>query len=373
MTKIELRTVFLPNPGTTILSFCIAVVLSSALTLVPSSYAADGARNAVDVEDDAVKTFHEKVYEFIDSIETLDEDIRNLDLSVVRIALYRLGMKRGEVDIPANVASIIESKLKSKLLETRRLQVYECIECKIIHVSLQKDKLVMSKAIESNERLKELGKKIGVDGFLIWGLYKDEKNLYLDLSIVNAQSGMVAWSNQYIRNPILKKTEPEPTYNVDLSLSFLGYTVARKLTAGGEVKVERILAENIAIMKKTAISERISVGLGLSFFHNITDRDLINISGLYIYPLLEIQLGPYYESGQSLLNFYVGAGEAFGNKKERAVLLTGVNIRMRRELFASVGFISMNKKALEMPTAAEYEPTVEFGGPAYELKFGYRF
>lgn len=342
---------------------------------IPHTVCAEEASGkSADLSDDAGKTFNEKVYDFIDSITTLDEDIKGLDLSVVKIALYKPGLKHGEVDIPANVASIIESKLKNKFLSTRRLQVYECLECKVVHVSMEKDKFVMSKVIESNDRLKEVGKKIGVNGFLIWSLYTDDKNIYLDLNIVNATNGMVVWTKQYVRNPsTTKKLDSE--YAVDLSVGFLGYNVVRKNTAGDPAKVDKVIVENIALTKKTAFSDVVSVGLGFTHFHNITDTDLIDTSGFYVYPLIEIQMGPYYGKKLSLFNFYVGAGEAFFSTFESPVLLSGLNIRLRPELFVGVGFVNINSKTVKQPNVSTgaYEPTINFGGNTYEVKFGYRF
>lgn len=351
-------------------------------------------------DEDAKKTFNETVYEFVDSIDTLEADIKDLDLSVVKIVLYRPSRNQSEIDIPLNVVNIIESKLKNKLLLTKRLQIFECMECKMTHVSLGKDKLVMSKEIESNDRLKDLGKNLGVDGFLIWNLHKDDKNLFLDLSIIKVSNGMIVWNNQYSLNSASKKIEStlaknepltkeeavlavikaeavaaknEPTHNIALSMSILGYSVSRAMNAGGEVKVNRILAENAVYLKKTAISDKIYFGLGFTYFQNVIERDLIKVSGYYVYPLLEIQMGPYFEGNLSLLNFYVGEGEAFFNKTESSVLMSGVNIRFSKELFMNVGFINIDKKVLTMPAVSGYSSTVDFGGYAYELKCGYIF
>ena len=106
--------------------------------------------------------------QLLDDDKTLvKEELIDLPESVQRVALYHNG-DRMHRRIPKQVHLMIENKLMSRILESGRFEMIQCLECRTTQVAMRADRLEVSHVAVDNQALRSLGKHVRADAFLFW-------------------------------------------------------------------------------------------------------------------------------------------------------------------------------------------------------------
>lgn len=94
-------------------------------------------------------------------------------------------------------ASVIESNLVKALQTEPNIQIASCNDCRTPQVEVRDDRLIIKKGAPDNKSLTELGKKLGVDSFLMADVYRTPISVIMNATIYQASSGQVVAAEEF--------------------------------------------------------------------------------------------------------------------------------------------------------------------------------
>jgi hypothetical protein len=141
--------------------------------------------------------------QLLDDDKTLvKEELIDLPESVQRVALYHNG-DRMHRRIPKQVHLMIENKLMSRILESGRFEMIQCLECRTTQVAMRADRLEVSHVAVDNQALRSLGKHVRADAFLFWNASVQDNKFTINLHLVDSRDNKLLWLKEYSKK---KKT-----------------------------------------------------------------------------------------------------------------------------------------------------------------------
>lgn len=298
------------------------------------------------------------------SLETLNE----VDFEVRDMAFYRFNDRQYQ-KFPRVFYDSIEQQLMDKFLQARRFTVHECFECKTTRVLLKEKQFSVLRQLDSNESLKEIGEKIGVDSFVLWEAYMYKGEPVLNLRIVSAANGQIRWSRQY-------QSELDYEFDWEIYSSMWGLSIQPDSTQGsGSFDISPILDIGIRTLSRSTIMDRIYYGYGIETFFNTMDRTKAGLFGLSLNGRVALEidslLGMQRKAYGNWLAYF-SLGQAFIINNPVMLVRSGLEIRVNRRNFVELGAVYTPHTSFNTTTdgAANVAQVSGFG---YDVTIGFRF
>jgi hypothetical protein len=303
--------------------------------------------------------------------ETLaPSSLRQADIDGKRIALYRIGDPRNR-RYPGELYEAVANRITDKILAGGVFQVYECMQCRTVKVTIKDGQFSMARRAESNARLRQIADEIGVDGLLLWDAYYQYDRVVLDTRMMDADTGRIVWSKNYTYSP-----EWQRSYS---AMAGLWGLEATRFADGSkdEVSVSRLMAYGAELLEPTSLARNFQYGLGLIQFRNTAQSSEFSFSGNAFYAKIQAGLDPlmYVMNRRDYANFnwYLALGDAYVEQTHNIMARTGVEVRFSQTLFMRLGGLYVEERQLPPSADSQSEADSEFGGASYEVLIGARF
>ena len=238
------------------------------------------------------------------------------------------------------------------------VQLAQCQECQTLETKISRGVLRLRKGIPTAEARKALAKKLGVDGFIDLGIFRDGSQITVYLKVTEAQTGSIILVDELAGRVAYKRQ----------SVTYSFGEMTFPLEVGGQKAAHDALV--LGINETVQLTGRFSFGVDLNIY---TDNNTNNPDALTTLDA-GILFGPYLgfdvlqlQASTSRLLLYVGLGKMISPQLNYANLLK-----------AGVQFIVGDKLVIAIGINNFLETYIEGGqdkisGTGNELRFGYRF
>jgi hypothetical protein len=294
-----------------------------------------------------------------------DEELYQLEEAVTLIAgsLNKVADKVSilainSVHYGADIAGDFREKARviflEKLLDANpAVKLVQCQECERLQTRIVRGVLRLQRGIPSGEARQELARKLGVQGFIDIGLFREGRQLTVYLQVAEAETGAIILVDELTGRRAPRREA--------LTFSF-GEMI---LPING--KDHRALV--LSVRESLQISPRISFGIELAFFldnnENNPDRVITLDFGAALAPTLGFDVTQFPGSA-SRITLYGGLGKFVSPQLEYGNFLkAGALFIVGDQLEVLLGF-----NFFQQTNLADQN---ELSGSGYEIRFGYRF
>ncbi|MDH5545875.1 MAG: hypothetical protein OEZ43_09795 [Gammaproteobacteria bacterium] len=314
----------------------------------------------------------EKFVKLLDSPGVLTEEVlKDIDFEVRNIAFYRFNDRQYK-KFPRIFYDSIEQRLMDRFIRAKRFAVHECFECKTTRVLLKEKQFSVLRQLDSNEALNEVGKKIGVDSFVLWEAYMYKGDPMLNIRVVSAADGQVRWSKQYL-------SEPAYEFEWEMYSSLWGIKAIRARTSGSgsDISVSPILDIGLRTLSRSTISDKIYYGYGVEAFFNTMYRTQVDLYGLSLNARVGVEMDSML--GLEMKNYgnwlmYLSVGQAFLKNNPVLLIRGGLEIRINRRNFIEIGGVFIPTTTFSNGSAlANYSDVSSLSNLGYDVTIGFRF
>jgi len=251
--------------------------------------------------------------------------------------------------------------LEKLLAANPAVKLVQCQECERLQTRIVRGVLKLQKGIPSGEARQELARKLGVQGFMDIGVFREGRQLTMYIQVMEAESGGIILVEE-----ITGRRAPRRD-----SLTFSFGEMILPIKVGGSTTDHRTIV--LAVRESLQISERTSFGIELAFYldnnANNPDPHIDLDAGAVLAPTLGLDIFQFTGSA-SRVTGYIGLGKFISPQLEYANLFkAGLLFVVGDELEVLLGYNYFQTTTLESQSGGE----VELGGGGYEIRFGYRF
>jgi hypothetical protein len=312
----------------------------------------------------------EKFMKLLEAPGVLSSDVvGDIDFEARDVAFSRFNDRQYK-KFPRLFYDAVEQRLVDKFLATKRFSVTECFECKTTRVLLKEKQFSVLRQLDSNEALKEIGEKIGVDSFVLWEAHMYKGEPMLNIRVVSAANGQVRWSRQY-------QAEPEYEFDWEIYTALWGMKAKRTATGGGSnVSVSPLLDLGVRTLSRSTIMDELYYGYGIETFFNTMNRTEMPLFGLSLNARVGLEIDTML--GLDRKNYgnwlvYGSVGQAFIINNPVMLLRGGLEIRVNRRNFIEIGGVFMPSTSFDAGTLSGYSSSATIGGIGYDVTMGFRF
>jgi len=299
-------------------------------------------------------------------------EFEEVDFLPESVALYYDG-DRLHRKVPKIVTDVVESQLTMKLVKTKAMKVAECADCNKTKIVVLKDAIRVETPADTAEEFKELGKKVGADGFMMWDATEADGRFNLAMRMVNTETGHIVWSREY--NKDISKEDVELGYSEVTwrsSVSTWGLTSTRNATAGGtEAVLSGVTA--IGIERKMIPFDNSGVGysIGLKYFQNTSNTDTFSVTGGVLNARVVMDMDRMF--GRIPYSLYAGLGNVQYNSSRGFMLDAGIEIPFANHGYMGFGVVQLSGDKIDWDEKPGFESYSEFGGVGYDFTIGFNF
>lgn len=287
-------------------------------------------------------------------------------VSALAINSFSFG-KEVDQDFRSKAEMIMEGNL---LNASPNVRLVQCQECQRLEARIVNGVLRLKKGIPSREAWVELAKKLGVDGFIDIGVFRDHHQLTVYIKVVEAQTGTVLLVDEIVGRPAPKRDA------VTLSFGEINFPVV----FGRKTHTENALS--LTVTEQVQLTSRFSFGVDAIVYTDnnqySTDPHVTLDGGVMLSPFVGYDVVQLPQS-KTRLQLYLGAGKLLDNQLNYGdVLRAGFIFIVGDRLVVTFGenYFSNTNIALSSGEKSK-QPLLAKGaqlnGEAYELRFGYRF
>jgi hypothetical protein len=311
--------------------------------------------------------------QLLDDDKTLvKEELIDLPESVQRVALYHNG-DRMHRRIPKQVHLMIENKLMSRILESGRFEMIQCLECRTTQVAMRADRLEVSHVAVDNQALRSLGKHVRADAFLFWNASVQDNKFTINLHLVDSRDNKLLWLKEYSKQTTLEQeVEGFDSVNYEFMIGAWGIAAERDhLTDGSTEEVKGISVFGVRRRETTSLDDSLQYTLALEYFRNFSNTENFDVSGIN----LEGRIIADIPSMDDLIDtkVYMGLGQAFFNDTNALVFRFGFEFPFFSDGFIDYGVTYIPESTAKWGEVDNYQNTGKIGGSSYDLSLGLRF
>jgi hypothetical protein len=316
-----------------------------------------------------------------------DEDLYQLEEAVTLIAgsLNRISDKVSALAINSfnfGGSDDKEFRIKAEVIILEKLlnananvKLVQCQECQKLDTKIVNGVLHLKKGIPSQEARLELAKKLGVDGFIDIGVFRDNRQLTVYIKVVEAETGAVILVDEMVGRQAPRRDA------VTLSFGQISFPIVFKLP--NKVYTSNALA--FTATEQVQLTGRWSFGVDVSIY---TDNDTTNTNphltlsgGVLLAPFLGFDVLQIPQSTSRVVVF-AGVGELLDPQLNYGVVYrAGVQGIVGDRLVISFGLNSFESTNVQLTNGDKNAKVnsglltdgAKLGGESYELRFGYRF
>ena len=167
-------------------------------------------------------------------------------------------------------ANVVEAEVLKNLAKLELQSVVSCAECRQAQVSVEQDKLVISRGTPDLETLKRIGRKYSVEAFLIIELYRTKISVIAQTVMYKNPEGMVLNADRF----------RVPAVNISDSSAQILFTIGPGKVLQGKVAstTEVGSAINVSLLEELGFGKG---GLDLGFASDAVNGNLIFLNPTY--------------------------------------------------------------------------------------------
>ncbi|MCZ6472550.1 MAG: hypothetical protein O6934_03845, partial [SAR324 cluster bacterium] len=241
-----------------------------------------------------------------------DEDLFQLEEAITLIAssLNKIADKANTLainsfhfgkEVDADFRRKAEVIILEKLFEASpSVRLVQCQECQRLETKIVRGILKLRKGIPSNEARQALAKKLGVDGFIDIGIFRDHNQITVYLKIVEAESGAIILVDELAGRRAPKREA------LTFSFGEMNFPIS-SASASADHK-----ALVIGANETVQLTDRFSFGVDLNLYtdNNANNQEkIIELDvGIVLAPYLAYDVLRLQASTSRLL-FYIGIGK----------------------------------------------------------------
>ncbi|MEC8522810.1 MAG: hypothetical protein VXZ24_01000 [Pseudomonadota bacterium] len=311
--------------------------------------------------------------QLLDDDKTLvKEELIDLPESVKRVALYHNG-DRMHRKIPKQVHLMIENKLMKRMLDSGRVEIIQCLECRTTQVAMREDRLEVSHVAVDNQALRKLGQHVRADAFLFWNASVEQNKFTINLRMVDARDNKLLWLKEYSKKTTLEQeVEGFDSVNYEFLIGAWGISAERDhLSSTDSEEVKGVTVFGIRRRETTSLDDQLQYTLAFEYFRNFSNRENFDISGIN----LEGRIIADIPSMDDLIDtkVYLGMGQAFFNDTNALVFRFGFEFPFFKDGFIDYGVTYLPESTAKWTSVSGLEDTGKLGGASYDLSLGLRF
>jgi hypothetical protein len=351
-----------------------AAVPAAAAPAQPAAAAAPARRAPPDTQarptvDESFSIRHdEDLFQLEEAVSQIAGSLSRISdkVSLLAINSFSFG-KDVDKDFRLKAEVIIEKRLLDANANVRLVQ---CQECQKLETKIVGGVLHLKKGIPSQEARIELAKKLGVDGFIDIGMFRDNRQLTVYLKVTEAETGAIILVDEIVGRQAAKRDA------VTLSFGEINFPIVFK----GKTHTENALS--LTATEQVQLTGRFSFGVDTVLYtdnnQNNTDPHLVLAGGVLLSPFLGYDIVQVPQS-TTRLQLYVGVGKLLDPQLNygdlaRAGLIFVVGDRLvvtfGENFFTKTNAAVTSSDKNKQPLLAN---GAQLNGEAYELRFGYRF
>ncbi|HUJ74567.1 MAG TPA: hypothetical protein VL359_06895, partial [bacterium] len=131
---------------------------------------------------------------------------RSLDKIADRVGTLAINSMYFGQGVPPDFRMKAEVIILQKLLDANaNVKLVQCQECQKLETNIVSGVLRIRKGIPSVDARRELAKKLGVDGFIDIGLYREHNQMTIYLKVVEAQTGAIILVDEVVGRQAYKR------------------------------------------------------------------------------------------------------------------------------------------------------------------------
>lgn len=313
-----------------------------------------------------------------DALKAFPEVTKEIPVNVRRISFYSLRVDRKNVSQP--LLRQIQGKIESAFLKAERPVLVFSPELKPIRIISKEDSISFVSGFQSTDEVKDIARKLRLDGMLEGELLLTKNAVYVNLRIFDAESMAIVWSKEFSS---LLPPEPQTLWT-KFGFGIAGIPVSKGL--GGETiglpDSANYYQVDLKILNRTVFSDRakyvVSTGI-LYLFEGINsstativskEKDGIGTINLAVKFGIKLAIFSSKITRENLVRDWLsvefGVGRIFGHGTS-GLNLVGVEIESEITKDLSFG-IGLNFVPISEITYAT-NATAKVGGLMYEISF----
>jgi len=305
---------------------------------------------------------HTPFYNLLNDGKTLSLlDISQIDFPPARIALYQADDRSSSLTSKTS-NTFVESEISERFVKSSRYSVISCIECKTTKIALKDGKLKISQPIESNDDLKLLGEKLGVDAFLFWQVSSINNEEHLSLKLVSADDNRIVWAKQYSYFHYPEKV----TASEELYMGLMFVDAKRVDTVANDtVKMDSLSTIGYRYKDESNFNSNLDFSLSIELISSAFNDDAFALIGF----ALEERL--YYNLQELTdvlpMNAYLGIGQIFFEGSHNFFFRTGLSLPLGEVSSIDFGAVYLNDTNISWEEDGNYSQSSDIGGLTTEI------
>lgn len=168
-----------------------------------------------------------------DAISKIVESISQTDPSIKMIAIWNLETGQNNVDI-----NLIEQKLTIGLIRVGSYRRFDVIDRPALEIQAEEHDLTLSRVFD-RRKMMEVGKIIGIHGFIYGSIALVDDKLVFNLKLVNTDTGSFAWADE-IKGEDLALIERLQQEQIETQQALERQTALKRLKSGTKATLESL-------------------------------------------------------------------------------------------------------------------------------------
>ena len=250
------------------------------------------------------------------------------------------------------------------------IKLVQCQECQKLETKIVRGVLKLRKGLGSAEARIALAKKLGVDGFIDIGLFRNKQQITVFIKVVEAETGAIILVDELAGRTAFKRDA------VTVSFGEMNFPIER---SGTSVDYKALV---IGVSESVQLTGRFSFSVALNLFtdNNTNNPDSFSQlesldAGILLAPAVGFDL-LRLQASTSRLIYYLGIGKLLAPQLDFANLFkTGFEFIVGDKLVITMGIVAFQETNIE--TATEISDATGnkdiLSGSGFEVLFGYRF
>ncbi len=330
--------------------------------------AATGAPKGPLVDESFSIRHDEELYQLEEAVTLISGSLSRIADKVNTLAInsFSFGM-----DVDPDFRTKAEVIILEKLLNSNaNVKLVQCQECQKLETKIVNGVLRLKKGIPSQEARLELAKKLGVDGFIDIGMFRNKRQLTIYIKVVEAETGAIILVDEIVgRQASMRDAVTISFGEFNFPIVFAGKTYTHNALA-------------VTVTEQVQLTQRFSFGVDLILY---TDNNQLSTTphmtldaGVLLSPFLGFDMVQLPQSTSRVIG-YLGLGKLLSPQLNYGdVYRAGVQFIVGDRLVVTFGLNEFDKTNIEVSKSDKNKQPLlangaQLNGEGYELRFGYRF
>ncbi len=333
--------------------------------------AANAQKPGGPIVDESFSIRHdEDLYQLEEAVSLIANSLTRISDKVSTLAINSFGFGQSvDKDFRTKAEVIILEKL---LNANHTVKLVQCQECQKLETKIVSGVLQLKKGIPSQEARRDLAKKLGVDGFIDIGMFRNDRQITIYIKVVEAETGAIILVDEIVGRQAPKRDA--------VTIAFGSFNFPIVFVSDNKTYTHNALA--LTVTEQVQLTGRFSFGVDLVMYtdnnQNETNPHMTLSGGALLSPFLGFDVIQVPQSTSRLLG-YLGVGKLIDPQLNYGdVTRAGLQFIVGDRLVVTFGINSFDKTNVAVSNSDKSKQPLlangaQLNGEAYELRFGYRF